>query len=103
MGSFGGMPSPLNVNGKKSSEAYPIEIPEVGERPTDLAGPKAGGQGNPSAAFKAQHDNVGRFARPLAALLIGFFVGTAGTLAIFRLSSRGASAASEQPLLAVVD
>merc|ERR1719277_1029924 len=100
--SFFGQPSPLNNNGKKTSEAYPIAIPEVGERPTDLAGPNAGGQGNPSAAFKAQHDNVGRFARPLAALLIGFFVGSAGTLAIFRLS-RGASTASEEPLLAVVD
>merc|ERR1719465_188757 len=69
--SAAGVPSPLNVNAKKTAEAYPIAIPEVGDRPTEYANVKAN-QGNPSAAFKAQHDDIGRFARPLAALLIGF-------------------------------
>jgi len=100
--SAAGVPSPLNVNAKKTAEAYPIQIPEVGERPTDYASVKTN-QGNPSAAFKAQHDDIGRYARPFAALLIGFFVGSAGTLAVFRLFGRGASTASEEPLLAVVD
>jgi len=59
-------------------------------------------QGKSSPVFKlAQHDDVSRFARPLAAMLIGFFVGSAATLAIFRFG-RGRTTSSEEPLLAVV-
>merc|ERR1711879_243999 len=90
----------LNDNGKATKSAYDVAIPEVGERPTDLAAPVYQGKASPSIKL-AQHDAFSRIARPLAAMLIGFFVGSAGTLALFRLG-RGASTGSEEPLLAVI-
>merc|ERR1711879_224530 len=73
----------LNDNKKATAAAYPIAIPEVGARPTDLASPGYQGKASPSIKL-AQHDAVNRIARPLAAMLIGFFVGSVATLALFR-------------------
>merc|ERR1712014_15832 len=90
----------LNENGEKTLNAYDVKIPEVGERPTQYA-ENIKYQGKSSAVYKAEENSVNRFLRPLAAMLVGFFVGSAGTLAIYHFS-RGMSAANEQPLLAVV-
>jgi len=55
-----------------------------------------------SPEFKlAQHGAASTFARPLAALVIGFFVGSGGTLALFHFS-RGPSTTNEEPLLSVM-
>merc|ERR1712046_101322 len=72
--------------------AYGIAVPEVGDRNTALA-ENVPYQGKSSPVFKlAQRDAVSRFALPLAAMLIGFFVGSAATLAIFRFARGTATA-----------
>merc|ERR1719410_1934593 len=85
----------LNDNGKATANAYPIAIPEVGARPTDLANPAYQGKASPSIKL-AQHDAVSRIARPLAAMLIGFFVGSGATLLAFRFGLVGTKSASEE-------
>merc|ERR1712014_158059 len=66
-----------------AAKAYDIAIPEVGARNTDYA-KDVPYQGKSSPVFKAETNY--NLARPLAALCIGFFVGSAGTLAIFRFT-----------------
>merc|ERR1719145_474653 len=83
-----------------AAQAYDIAIPEVGDRNTEYA-KDVPYQGKSSPVFKSESDAVSRFARPLAAMLIGFCVGSAGTLVIFRFG-RGTATASEEPLLSVV-
>jgi len=100
-----GVSASLNGNRAKSAAAYAdTAYPDVPARPQGVMekNPVKTSQSFQSPEFKlAQGGAASNLLRPLAALVIGFFVGSGGTLALFYLG-RGSSAASEEPLLAVL-
>merc|ERR1712048_1504502 len=95
----------LNENRAKSAAAYAdTAYPDVPARPTGVMEKNLEkvSQSFQSPEFKlAQGGAASNLLRPLAALVIGFFVGSGGTLALFHFG-RGSSTASEEPLLAVL-
>merc|ERR1712060_106095 len=98
-----GVSASLNGNRARSAAAYSdTAYPDIPARPTGVLdkNPEKVSQSFQSPVFKlAQGGAASSILRPLAALVIGFFVGSGGTLALFHFG-RGSSSASEEPLLA---
>jgi len=99
-----GVSASLNANRAKSAAAYAdTAYPDVPARPQGVMekNPVKTSQSFQSPEFKLERSGTtSSFVRPLAALLIGFLVGSGGTLALFRFGRGPAS--SEEPLLAVL-
>merc|ERR1712048_520262 len=92
-----GVSASLNGNRARSAAAYAdTAYPDIPARPTGVLekNPKKTSQSFQSPEFKlAQGGAASNLLHPLAALVIGFFVGSGGTLALFYFSR--SSVASE--------
>jgi len=99
-----GVAATLNGNRARSEAVYAgVAYPDVPARPAGVMekNPAKGAQIFQSPEFKLERSGTtSSFVHPLAALLIGFLVGSGGTLVLFRFGRGPVS--SEEPLLAVL-